>query len=167
MDNSTNNVTDKLTDKAFSRFMLTAILSIVVCLVCLCSATWAWYNMNSSSTDNELSSGKFNLEVAANDETTASVMTFEQLDGSILCPLPSPGVYTVTLKRTEDSTVKGFCVITVNGIEYSTSSINENNPTLTFTLKADTPNLAVKFTPAWGSPSNPTVRANELFIPGQ
>ena len=35
--------TEKLSDKAFARLMTTSILGILVCIICLCSTTYAWF----------------------------------------------------------------------------------------------------------------------------
>ena len=34
---------EKLSDKAFARIALTSILGILVCIICLCSTTYAWF----------------------------------------------------------------------------------------------------------------------------
>ena len=34
---------EKLSDKAFARLFLTSILGILVCIICLCSTTYAWF----------------------------------------------------------------------------------------------------------------------------
>ena len=34
---------EKLSDKAFARLALTSILGILVCIICLCSTTYAWF----------------------------------------------------------------------------------------------------------------------------
>jgi len=166
LDNSTNNATDKLTDKAFSRLMLTGILGIVVCIVCLCSATWAWFNTNVSAIDNRLGSGKFSLDVSVTDKaTSASVLTYDGANGSKLCVLSSAGLYEVTLTMTEDTTVsKGFCVIAAKGARYSTSTIfNQDTKSITFMIDAKEANLALTFEPAWGSPADIAIRSGETF----
>ncbi len=33
----------KLSDKVFARLALTSILGILVCIICLCSTTYAWF----------------------------------------------------------------------------------------------------------------------------
>lgn len=34
---------EKLSDKAFARLALTSILGILVCIICLCPTTYAWF----------------------------------------------------------------------------------------------------------------------------
>ena len=50
------NITkENLTDKAFSRLMLTSIISILICLAGLSSTTWAWFSSTIPSKSNQLS----------------------------------------------------------------------------------------------------------------
>lgn len=168
-DNNSTSTTEKLTEKAFSRLMLTGVLGILVCIVCLCSATWAWFNTSTSAGDNKLGSGIFALDVSVADESTAEVAIFKQKDGSTLCTLSGAGRYNVTLTIAEKSTVtKGFCVLSAKGVRHSTAPIyNSGSKSLTFTLNADEPNLSIIFIPAWGTPaSNDLIEENEIFAIG-
>ena len=166
MDKQNKN-TDKLTDKAFSRMMLTSVLGILVCLVCLCSTTWAWFTADVSNNSNTIGTGQFDLEVSVDEvrlersSDRANVHTFEKA-----------GRYTVTLKMTEDTTVtKGYCVITVNGKPlYKTASINNvdgTNP-FKFTLDVKKDGMTVEFTSAWGIPipEEISVEINKTLIIG-
>ena len=169
MKSNVDNTNEKLTDKAFSRLMLTSILGILVCIVCLCSCTWAWYNTNVSANENKLGSGRFALDISITDSIGAPIDTYKQTNGT-LCLITEPGIYTATLKMTEDSTVeKGFCVIKVAGVEYSTASIKRIAETpFTFTIDATaaTHGVSITFTDAWGSPANPTIRSGNVFTVG-
>ena len=167
LDNNVNNTNEKLTDKAFSRLMLTSILGILVCIVCLCSCTWAWYNTNVSASENKLGSGVFALDVTVTDSSATPIETYDQINGDTLCLISAPGTYTVTLEMTENSTVeKGFCVITVAGVSYSTATIKKiaESP-FTFTIDA-TSAISITFSDAWGSPANPTIRNGDVFTVG-
>ena len=143
---------EKISEKAFSRMMLTSVLGILVCLACLCSATWAWFTTDVSNNSNTIGTGQFDLEVEVSvgdvklerSSELTNVYTFEKAES-----------YTVTLKMTEDTTVtKGYCVITVNGKTYKTASINNvdgTNP-FKFTLDVKEDGMSVEFTSAWGIP---------------
>ena len=155
MEKQNNNV-DKLTDKAFSRLMLTSVLGILLCMTCLCSATWAWFNAGVEASGNKLSSGSFGLDVTVSDSARASIAVVEQADGKTVCMLSGKGVYTVTLEMSDDTTVtRGFCSITANGKRYRTAMVKEgeSNP-FTFTIDATLDNMTVIFAPAWGMPSS-------------
>ena len=56
-----NNKTDKLTDKAFSRLVITSVIGILVCIACLCSTTFAWFTGATESNTNTVISGNFDL----------------------------------------------------------------------------------------------------------
>ena len=85
-----------LTDKAFSRFLITSVLGILICITCLCSATWAWFSADTSSGSNTLSSGKFDLDISLTDPNGAPVPLFEQESGVFTCTLEGAVAYTVT-----------------------------------------------------------------------
>ena len=112
---------DKLTDKAFSRLMLTSVLGILLCIACLCSATWAWFSTDVASSQNTLKAGVFDLVVAVADDASQPVPVTKNANGAYVCTLGA-ATYTVTLSVSEDTTVtKGYCVITVNGTTYTES----------------------------------------------
>ena len=160
-----NKTTDKLTDKAFSRLMLTSALGILVCIMCLCSASWAWFSTDISNDSNTLCTGKFDLCVAITDANGAPVTVSERDDGTSVCTLGEAGPYTVTLTVTEDTTVtKGFCSIKVAGTSYQTASINaDDTNTFVFTLDAGT---TVTFSPAWGLPASADVASGGTLVIG-
>ena len=166
MENQQNNV-NKLTDKAFSRLMLTSVLGILVCIMCLCSATWAWFSADVSANQNTLQSGRFGLDVSVLDPSSASVAVVTRSDGSTVCSLGDAGLYEVSLKMTDDTTVsKGFCAIEINGERYRTASIllGETNP-FTFTFEAKRANMTLIFIPAWGLPAAFDVEIGQTFSP--
>lgn len=154
-----NKNTDKLTDKAFSRLIITSVLGILVCIMCLCSATWAWFSADVSSANNTLSSGKFDLSVAIVDENEAPVTVSAMDNGAYSCVLSEAGLYTVTLKITDDTTAtKGFCTVKVGENTYRTDSIRaEGEKTFIFKIKTPEPNLTLTFIPAWGVPADASV----------
>ena len=46
--------TEKLSDKAFARLALTSILGILVCIICLCSTTYAWFTGSVPNDNNKI-----------------------------------------------------------------------------------------------------------------
>ena len=159
--------TDKLTEKAFSRLLLTSVLGILLCLGCLCSATWAWYSANTASSDNKLGAGKFDLEVSVTEGASTAdgegqptvIQVTVGKDGTKSCTLGEAGQYAVVMTMTEDATVsKGYCEIKVNGKTYYTDTVYEKGSddgesTLTFIIEAKSGGLNVVFHPVWGMSS--------------
>ena len=163
-----NKKDEKLTDKAFSRLMITSVLGILICITCLCSATWAWFSADTSSGSNTLSSGKFDLDISLTDPNGAPVPLFEQESGVFTCTLEEAVAYTVTLNITGDTTAtKGFCTIKVGGDSYQTASIyTEDTTPLVFTLDAAKSGITVTFSPTWGLPASEDVAHGGTLVIG-
>ena len=157
------NKPDKLTDKAFSRLMLTSVLSILICITCLCSATWAWFSADSSADGNTVNSGVFDLEISVTDAGSKTVTLAKNAIGQTTYTFETAGVYIITLNVTEDTTVtKGFCTMNVgNNVHYTASIYAEETP-FTFTVDAKADGMTVTFSPAWGIPA-----AEELVQMGE
>ena len=49
---------DKLTDKAFMRLLITSVLAICLCVVCLCSTTWAWFTDGDTAASNSITASQ-------------------------------------------------------------------------------------------------------------
>ena len=164
MDEQKTN--DKLTDKAFTRLMILSVLGILVCLACLCSATWAWFSGGVASDSNKLGAGSFDLTVSVLDATSSGTQTVAEATDKVVT-LASSGEYTVTLTMTDDTTVtKGYCVLSINGVKYKTNSIrlDVSNP-FVFTLKIDEP-VTISFEPCWGLPAHSDVSNGGTLIIG-
>ena len=149
MEEQNTPTNDRLTDKAFSRFLVTSILSILACIVCLCSTTYAWFSDNAPSNSNKIQTAtECLLEVSvirAND-----MVEFTDVDKGII--LSPDEEYQVTLSLPASSS-SGYCLISAGAAEYYTDYIlrhDEELPkTVTFTLTvAEATN--VTFTPRWG-----------------
>ena len=166
-----NNKPDKLTDKAFTRLMVTSVLGILVCIMCLCSATWAWFTGGVSSDQNKLKTGVFELVVTVETEQGApavrsAIQVSTDAKGISLCEIESEGTYTITLTMSENTTVsKGFCVIKSGDKSFKTASIrSDDTEAFTFTIEVSG-EATVTFTPAWGIPAEHDVdRGGNLVI---
>ncbi len=162
MDKQNKN---KLADKAFSRLVLTSLLGIFVCIVCLCSATWAWYNANVTTTGNKLEAGRFELTVHVENYESEAVTPSVDEDGNAVYMLNAGEIYTVTLTVSDATTVStGFCAISANGKTYRTASINNVDGEKTFTFSLDAKaDAAVSFVSMWGIPAEPDVEIGETL----
>jgi len=161
---------EKITEKAFSQSLIISVVSILLCLVALCSMTYAWFTSETSSSSNTLMSGSFDVDITISkvedDVATASENRIEvSADGSYL--LADPGTYTVTLQPTGEATVKGYCIVTIDGKDYKTGVIYNaemvddtyKNPTapLKFQIDTDEADTTVKFEAHWGVLVNPDI----------
>lgn len=159
-----NKTPDKLTDKAFSRLLFTSVLGIVICLVCLCSATWAWFSDSIPSDNNNIqSASECLLDVSVYKDGTVLSGSIE--DGVIL---EEGATYTVVLSLPKDSS-SGYCIITAGGVSYKTDYIahhtNELPETLSFTLTV-AKEQKVFFKTHWGIYSDESdVKNGSLLLP--
>ena len=169
---------EKITEKAFSQGLIISVVSILLCLVALCSMTYAWFTSDTTSGSNTLTAGSFDVKVDivnANDgvSTASETVLFE--DGKY--KLTKADTYTVILSTTGETTVKGYCVVTINGTEvYRTGVIvNENaldnkyqteTDPFAFTIKTYQPDTVVEIEAHWGVPAEPTIKTPEPIVVG-
>lgn len=156
---------EKMTDKTFMKFIVTAISAILVCATGLVSTTWAWYTSTLSSADNKINSATFEIELSiVNTETGVSV---EVVDSTVDYYSLEKGTYTVTVNRTADSTATaGYAIITDlsnDTNKHYTAALTSSLTSLTFTIEAkrDTA-ITVGVKSNWGSPA-----ADELLSNGK
>lgn len=166
MKNFFDYTDEKITEKAFMQCLVMSVAGILVCIISLCSITYAWFNNSISAGNNVLKAGSFDLTIEAKDNSTTAVK-IEPQDG--VCKHTfNPGQYTVTLKVTENSTAKGYCIINIGNSQYitermgksqvSTQSEFSTSGTLPeefiFTLIiGGTESREIKFNPIWGIPA--------------
>lgn len=150
---------NKLTDKTFNRLLLTAVAGVLICILLLCSSTYAWYSASVSGGENAIkTSGECLLVISVakgGENLTLS-------DGSLT--LEKNVIYTVTLTMPKDSP-SGYCVITTDSGIYRTDYLDRHNsdtPTeISFALSIEqqfdeggvdiTPDtLTVSFKTRWG-----------------
>lgn len=159
-----NKTTEKLTDKAFSRLVLMSVLAILICIVCLCSTTYAWFTDNVPSNGNQIKSAEScDLSVTV----THSGIELTEIENGV--ELVADEVYTVTLTLPSGS-ASGYCLIEADGnvyySEYIARHTDETAQTVSFTVKVKE-TQTVTFTKRWGIYSDDcnVVNGGELLIP--
>lgn len=167
-----NKKTEKLTDKAFSRFVITSVIGILVCIGCLCSSTFAWFSSNKQSASNTMATGQFDIAQpiviadVADADGGAELVFIEDAEGVWSCELPA-GTYTVVLTSLEGSNVKGHCTVTVgDGAPLNTDAIisatiaerdgMEQTDPFTFTITLGE-SATVTLQPRWGMVAVPDI----------
>ena len=139
---------EKLSDKAFARLVVTSVLGILICLICLCSTTYAWFTGSVQVDSNTLK---------AADECLLSVSVYKDgaeeaiIDTDNSATLDCEGTYTVTLTLPKES-ASGYLVVTVDGQHYYSNYLQRSDnidQTLTFTLNVTTAQNVI-FTARWG-----------------
>ena len=154
----------KLTEKAFTQSMIISVVGILLCVIALCSVTWAWFGEDISSEPNTLEVGRFDLVLAVEDVAKEPVDVSVTSDGSQLCTLGATGEYKVTLTVTPDSNVsKGFAMLSIGEESYKTEAIyQDRNRAFTFTVKANevpANGIDICAYAVWGSPANANLAA--------
>ncbi|MBO5315461.1 MAG: hypothetical protein J6B48_03410 [Clostridia bacterium] len=164
---------EKITEKAFSQSLLISVLSILLCIVALCSITYAWFTGSTSSGNNTLVSGSFNVDITVTlvgDGTTRNIDAVSDNEGKYTYTL-QPGTYEISFMLTETSTVKGHCVVTIgnNAAQHTaaiigTNTANVENEEITDPFKFKitlTEAMTVVLEPRWGVVVNADIDYNE------
>ena len=153
---------EKITEKAFSQSLLISVVSILLCIVVLCSITYAWFTTNVTSGVNVIESSRFALVIDIISDNEETLTLSPDSDGTFTCSL-DPGTYTVVLTMTDDTTAsKGYCEITVDSTEKKqTTPISDdtsvgNNP-FKFTIIIEGNSKTLVFEPKWGISAYPDV----------
>ena len=164
-----DNKNDKVTDRALTQGLVVAILSIALCIVVLCSMTYAWFNADVSSTGNVLESSRFALDIKVLDGNGEELQVVETENAGVYtCTLTAIGQYTVYMTMTPDSTAsKGYCnVIPGERDKMQTAPISKDadigTETITFTVDSDNADTVIAFEPKWGLPANATIMPEDV-----
>ena len=165
--------TQKITDKAFTRFVATSVFGILVCIACLCSSTFAWFTTTLDSGSNTITSGIFDHEITVEITGVDGGETITvTADGEVQsCTLDRGKSYVVTLDPTAATTVKGYCVISIDGREYHTDTygaVSEGDLkrlTFTLTLPDGDGTATVTFKPHWGIAAVKHIHGGDTITP--
>ena len=165
---------EKITEKAFSQSLIISVVSILLCIVALCSVTYAWFTGETTSGSNALMSGSFDVKITVSklEDGVASANAIEaesNNEGKYTYKL-LPGTYEISLALTEDSTVKGHCVVTIGNDTQHTDAIigantaNVENAAMTDPFKFKitvTAETTVFLEPRWGVVVNADIDYDE------
>ncbi len=157
MKNTTSSQNKKLPDKVFSQSMLISIFCMLMCLLLLCSMTYAWFRSSTTSNRNVIESGSFALDIDVRDANGNVVRVQDNANGTSTCTFSGDaGPYTVTLKMTDDTTAsKGYCQLTIDSVaeKMQTKPISKDPSVgverFTFTIQVEEDTVIV-FEPKWG-----------------
>ena len=157
---------EKISDKVLSQTLIFSTISILLCIVALCSATYAWFVADVSSHSNRLETGRFDLVVLVSNESGESVDVTDSTAGAVVI-FEDAGIYTVTLAISDDTTAsRGFCKLKVGDVSYTTASISRESSggTFVFKIKTTEPNTVITFISAWGIPAHEDVKNEATLI---
>ena len=156
-----------LMDKAFSRLLIPSMCAIFICIICLCSTTFAWFTESVPSEGNQINMAEeCLLTVTVTREYDGFV--FENIDQGI--ELEADVNYIVTLELPEN-TASGYCTITTtDGKTYYSDYIarhQDGQPRIdSFVLTVENTQI-LTFTKKWGiySRESDEVSYSYMIIP--
>lgn len=163
------NEEEALTDSVFLKKVIISVVTILICITALCSATYALFSEDVSAGQNNIVSGNFDLAFSA-EGAGGTVAVSETPEGKYTCTLTVPGTYTFTLAASADSTAtKGYCLVTADGTTYRTAPVyREEGGELTFTVTTHEIGVKLIFTPIWGISAHEDIgNGGELVIEAQ
>lgn len=116
----------KVTEKVFGRVLLSSVCSILLCMVCLASTTWAWFSVSLENKGNEIQIAAATVEVKVNDTT---------LDANGDSCTVNAGAHTVAVKRTSYDGNKPVYVVLA--VKSSASEGTENTELNYYWIQAE------------------------------
>lgn len=142
---------NRLTEKAFKQSITISVIGILLCMVALCSVTWAWFSAEISSSSNDITSAYCDVTVSVKNNDTAIVPSS---DGKYTFEKDTPYKITITV---EGNAKTAYCVLNVDGTNYYTDQISIGE-SIAFTLQFGADTTEVEIIRCWGTSSVP----NEL-----
>lgn len=145
----TDSEKKKLTEQAFLQSIAMSAAGILLCIIALCSATWAWFGAGVSSGSNNIQASNCIVSVAVTNNSNPVDLTNENYE------LAANQAYTFNI--TAEGTAKSaYCIFVINELQYYTAQISteSNKNTMTFDLMFDH-STSVKVITRWGTSSVP------------
>jgi len=132
-------VQEKPTDENIMRLVLPSVLGIILCMVCLCGTTWAWFSGVMATGTATVQAARYTVE--AEVEGAAAGKIEQNADGSYA--LLAEDIYTVrlTVGGTAEHTA-GYCKVTLAGEDYYTGPMRQGDA-LSFTVSNTGGSLSV------------------------
>lgn len=143
------------------RILAPSIVGIGICTVCLCGASWAWFNASVGSTMQTIKTPTYQFEpiiVKSNE----SALTAN--DG--VYTLAADTEYTVEIKTTGTVGATGYCTLVINDSDKRNTVQISAGDTFTFTIRANEA-ASIKLTGNWGTSSDegePIANGGEISI---
>lgn len=145
---------NRLTEKAFKQSITISFIGILLCMVALCSVTWAWFSAEISSSPSDIRSAYCDVTVSVANENNI----LDPVDGKY--NFIKNKAYQIQITAT-GSAETAYCILKIDGADYYTAQI----PTQTgivFTLQFEAEVTEVEVITRWGTSSVPA--ANRHFV---
>lgn len=139
-----------LSEKVFLKSIALSVCGMIVCMIALCSVTWAWFTVDVSSTSNSIKTAYCDVTVSVECGGTAVTPT----DGKYLFEKDKTYEIKISAAGTAGT---AYCIVKAGGNSYYTQQFAVGSDPaevcMAFTLafSADTPD--VEFVSCWGTSS--------------
>lgn len=148
----------KVTEKVFGKVLLSTILSIFLCTVCLTSTTWAWFVVGIENQGNEIrvATVTSNVTMMKKGATDGTGMVGETDDGGYDL---AAGTYEIHTELYNEGETPVYLVISVtqNGTTlYYSIPFGTGNSTVIKDLEIVGANAQVSITKSWVNPAGAT-----------
>ena len=154
MKNILNSKEEKITDKAFKQSITISIIGILLCMVALCSVTWAWFSTEISSSSSDIKSAYCDVTVSVMNEGSK----LDPIDGKY--SFAKDKAYKIHITAT-GSAETAYCILKIDGELYYTAQI-PTHTAMNFTLQFGAEVTEVEVITRWGTSSVPA--ANRHFV---
>lgn len=153
----------KVSDKEFTLIMISSILGIMLCIICIAGLTWAWFSGSVTSAANNITAASFNIQIDVNVKGTEKTVPHTVENGIYSFYLENNKAYDVKIKAGGTATT-GYCgvifgeksyhtiqIFNISDGSHSSSLLSTDRPhEITFTVNATDVTL-LKIIPRWGS----------------
>lgn len=120
----------KVSEKNMLARITLSITVVVACLIAMSISAYAYFSCSVTSASNVIKSANFDATVSVVNEFGAEIPL--ETENGLQKAILAEGTYTVKLSKTDTSTAQtGFCIVTINGIDYHTQQLGS----VEFTLK--------------------------------
>ena len=130
------------------RILAPSIVGIGIGTVCLCGASWAWFNASVGSTMQTIKTPTYQFEpivVKSNNSALTATNGVYTLDADT--------EYTVEIKTTGTVGATGYCTLVINDSDKRNTVQISAGDTFTFKIRANEA-ASIKLTGNWGTSSN-------------
>lgn len=132
------------------RILAPSIIGIGICTVCLCGASWAWFNASVGSTMQTIKTSTYQFEPFT---VKSGDTVLQTSDGEY--SLEADKTYTVEIKTSGTAGATGYCTLVINDNESAkryTAQISAGD-TFSFKIRANDA-ASIKLTGNWGTRSD-------------
>ena len=155
---------EKVTDKAFTRVLISSICGILLCMGCLAGTTWAWFVAGTENTDNVIAIATVTADVTVYSNDSEVIAT---VDNTYLL---SDGTYHATIQVTNTATNSQrptYVLITVtqdqvDTLYYLSFDYGQNEADMAINVTGSP--AVVHFSPQWAQPVALLLNNDTLII---